>query len=126
LHSVKKTLDPMRPADILFSDHAGTAIARLGELESAKVGPKSPNMHSDSVSSDLLTMAQVAEILHCSKAHVCNAVAGRVRGCQPIPALRLGRRKLVRRETLLQWIERNEQPNAMIRESPERGARKHA
>jgi excisionase family DNA binding protein len=57
---------------------------------------------------DLLTMAEVAKLLHCSKAHVCNAVAGKVRGCAPIPAVSLGRRKLVRRESLRQWIERNE------------------
>ena len=30
---------------------------------------------------DLLTMADVARLLHCSKAHVCNIVAGRVQGC---------------------------------------------
>ncbi len=40
------------------------------------------------------------------------AVAGRVPGCPPIPAVSLGRRKLVRRETLLSWIERNEQAAA--------------
>lgn len=57
---------------------------------------------------DLLTLAEVARLLHCSKAHVCNAVAGRVRGCPPIPAVSLGRRKLVRRESLIAWIERNE------------------
>jgi len=57
---------------------------------------------------DLLTMAEVAKLLHCSKAHVCNAVAGKVRGCAPIPAVSLGRRKLVRRESLRQWIETNE------------------
>jgi excisionase family DNA binding protein len=70
---------------------------------------------------DLLTMWEVAKLLHCSKAHVCNAVAGKVRGCPPIPAVSLGRRKLVRRETLLEWIERNEHANAMIPVSPERG-----
>ena len=70
---------------------------------------------------DLLTLSEVAKLLHCSKAHVCNAVAGRVRGCAPIPVLSLGRRKLVRRETLLEWIERNEHANAMIPVSPERG-----
>ena len=37
---------------------------------------------------DLLTLAEVAELLHCSKAHVCKAVAGQVRGCPPIPAVR--------------------------------------
>jgi len=46
----------------------------------------------------LLTLYDVAELLHCSKAHVCKAVSGRVRGCPPIPAVSLGRRKLVRRK----------------------------
>lgn len=45
---------------------------------------------------DLLTVADVAELLHCSKAHVCNAIAARVQGCAAIPAVSLGRRKLVR------------------------------
>ena len=76
---------------------------------------------------DLLTMAEVAELLHCSKAHVCNAVAGRVRGCPPIPAVSLGRRKLVRRASLLAWIERSERAaNDNLPVSPVRGARKHA
>jgi hypothetical protein len=76
----------------------------------------------------LLTMADVAELLHCSKAHVCKAVSGRVRGCPPIPAVSLGRRKLVRKETLLMWIERNEQAatGATIPSSPVRGAGKRA
>jgi hypothetical protein len=56
----------------------------------------------------LLTLADVARMLHCSKAHVCKAVAGKVRGCPPLPVISLGRRKLVRRATLLSWIEANE------------------
>jgi hypothetical protein len=77
---------------------------------------------------DLLTLAEVAKLLHCSKAHVCNAVAGRVRGCPPIPAVSLGRRKLVRRESLISWIAANENaaPNATIQASPVRGAVKRA
>ena len=77
---------------------------------------------------DLLTLADVAKLLHCSKAHICKAVAGRVRGCPPIPAFPSGGRKLVRRETLLSWIEANEQPasGAMISASPVRGAGKRA
>ena len=76
---------------------------------------------------DLLTLAEVAKLLHCSKAHVCNAVAGRLPGCLPIPALSLGRRKLVRRTSLLSWIENNEQATVAdkIALSPERG-RKNA
>ncbi|PYT24348.1 MAG: hypothetical protein DMG57_29115 [Acidobacteria bacterium] len=77
---------------------------------------------------DLLSLAEVAELLHCSKAHVCNAVAGRVPGCPPIPAVSLGRRKLVRRATLISWIEQNEQAAtpAIIPASPVRGVVKRA
>ena len=75
----------------------------------------------------LLTLATVAKLLHCSKAHVSNVIAGRVPGCLPIPAVRLWRRKLVRRESLVSWIERNERAaaNGNLESSPERG-RKNA
>lgn len=77
---------------------------------------------------DLLTLTQVAELLRCSKAHVSKAVAGRVPGCPRIPAVSLGRRKLVRREALVSWIERNEQAATpvMIPASPLPGAVKRA
>jgi excisionase family DNA binding protein len=74
---------------------------------------------------DLLTLSEVADLLHCSKAHVGRVVAGRVAGCQPIPALHLGRRTLVRRETLMSWIERNES-DATIPSLPVRGAGRRA
>ena len=74
----------------------------------------------------LLTLTAVAELLHCSKAHVSNVIAGRVSGCEPIPAVSLGRRKLVRRESLLSWIAQNEHSGATIRTSPVRGAGKRA
>ncbi len=72
---------------------------------------------------DLLTLAEVAKLLHCSKAHICNAVSGRLAGCRPIPAVSLGRRKLVRRASLLSWIEKNEHAAVAgkIQLSPERG-----
>ena len=57
---------------------------------------------------DLLTLADAAELLHCSKAHVGKAVRGRVPGCAPIPSVSLGRRRLIRRESLRQWLEANE------------------
>jgi predicted transcriptional regulator len=66
---------------------------------------------------DLLTLDQVAKMLHISKAHVSNVVAGRVDGCSPIPVLHLGRRKLVRRATLESWMKENDR----IAASPERG-----
>jgi hypothetical protein len=77
---------------------------------------------------DLLTLADAAELLHCSKAHICKAVSGQVQGCPPIPAVSLGRRKLIRRETLRLWIENNERtvPDATISTLPVRGAGKRA
>ena len=56
----------------------------------------------------LLTLADAAEVLHCSKAHISNIVNGNISGCPPIPSVSLGRRRLIRRESLLQWIEVNE------------------
>ena len=48
-------------------------------------------------------------------------------GCPPISAMRPGRRKLMRGESLIAWVERNELGSnlAMIPSSPERG-RKNA
>ena len=74
---------------------------------------------------DLLTVNEVAQLLHCSKAHVSNVIAGRVHDCPPIPAICLGRRKLVRRASLLSWIENSEQAAVAgkIPLSPERSRR---
>lgn len=68
---------------------------------------------------DLLTMREVAEVLHCSKAHVCNLAAGKVRGCVRLPAIHMGRRMLVRREALEHWIVASE--NATV---PQRGRKR--
>jgi hypothetical protein len=72
---------------------------------------------------DLLTMAEVAKLLHCSKAHVCKAVAGSLRGCPAIPCVSLGRRKLVRRASLALWLEQSERQaaNDSLQVTPERG-----
>jgi hypothetical protein len=57
---------------------------------------------------DVLTVAEVALRLRCSKAHVCNAINGKVRGVTPLPAISMGRRKLVRQETLVAWLAQND------------------
>ena len=78
---------------------------------------------------NLLTLRDVAGLLRCSKAQVCRVVLGRVVGCTPLPAIALGRRKLIRKEVLLAWIEANEQAssgNATIPSSPRRDAGKRA
>jgi excisionase family DNA binding protein len=69
---------------------------------------------------DLLTLREVAALLHCSRTHVSNVLAGRVRGCAPIPSVRLGRRMLIRREALLRWVEQNEQGGGNLESSPDK------
>ena len=57
---------------------------------------------------EILTVTEVALELRCSKAHVYNAIAGRVDGVCPLPAISMGRRKLIRRAALERWKWTNE------------------
>jgi excisionase family DNA binding protein len=61
-----------------------------------------------STSHDVLTVSEVADELRCSRAHVHNLINGRVSGVKPLPAIPLGRRRIVRRESLNEWIASNE------------------
>jgi excisionase family DNA binding protein len=58
---------------------------------------------------EVLTIAEAAKKLRCSKALVQNLLAGKVPGAQPLPYIPLGRRKLIRHESLLRWMERAEE-----------------
>ena len=57
---------------------------------------------------DILNVNEVARVLRCSKAHVCKAIQGRVVGVTQLPAISMGRRKLVRRQSLDAWLADNE------------------
>ena len=57
---------------------------------------------------DILTVSDVATELRCSKAHVHNAIKGKVAGVSQLPAIHMGRRKLIRRSALEQWKTANE------------------
>jgi excisionase family DNA binding protein len=57
---------------------------------------------------EILTILEVAAELRCSKAHVYNAISGKVNNIKPLPAISMGRRKLVRRGTLEEWKRTNE------------------
>ena len=63
---------------------------------------------------EVLTVAEVAKRLRCSKAHVCNAINGKVHGVTPLPAISMGRRKLVRRTTLESWLAQNDPGGTMV------------
>jgi len=57
---------------------------------------------------EILTAGEVARELRCSKAHVHNLINGKVPGALPLPAVTLGRRRLVRRASLNEWLRANE------------------
>ena len=63
---------------------------------------------ADESRSRVLTVPEVACELRCSKAHVHNLINGKVRGARPLPSVRLGRRRIVRRVSLDEWIKANE------------------
>lgn len=56
----------------------------------------------------ILTVAEVAKELRCSKPHVYNLINGKVPDVTPLPAIPLGRKKLVRRSSLQRWLRINE------------------
>lgn len=65
--------------------------------------------------SELLTLAEAATVLRCSKAHLSNVLNGKVASLPPLPHLSLGRRTLIRRAVLQKWIEHLEQvPNSEV------------
>ncbi len=57
---------------------------------------------------DLLTIAELAAVLRCSKAHAAKILNERVPGLPRLPHLALGRRKLVRRAALDEWMRKVE------------------
>ncbi len=59
---------------------------------------------NDSAARTLLTLAEVACTLRCSKAHASKLARGLVRDVPPLPVVRLGRRVVVRRDALTAWL----------------------
>ncbi len=57
--------------------------------------------------SNILTIKEVASILRCSKTHALNVLEGKVRGLPRLAHLSLGRRKVVRKDWLDEWMEAN-------------------
>ena len=53
-----------------------------------------------SENSEILSISEVALNLRCSKAHVYNAINGKITGVSQLPAIPMGRRRLVRRSSL--------------------------
>ena len=73
------------------------------EFQASPVQPSRNGSYSNA--NDVLTMAEVATILRCSKNHVSNVLNGKVPGLPTLTHFAMGRRKLVRREWLTEWME---------------------
>jgi hypothetical protein len=63
--------------------------------------------------SDILTVADVASELHCSRTHICHLAKGMVKGVSPLPAIVLGRRMIFRRVSFERWLRANEKNGTM-------------
>lgn len=61
----------------------------------------------------ILNLAEAALFVRCSRAHLCNIVNGKVRGIPKLPAVRIGRRVLFRRESLERWLQQVESANSV-------------
>jgi excisionase family DNA binding protein len=58
--------------------------------------------------SKVLNLAEAAALVRCSRAHLSNVINGKVHGIPRLPAVRIGRRVLFRRESLESWLQQVE------------------
>lgn len=81
------------------------------QISSASLQEAETSLQSDRQGSNprtVLTVEEVAAHLRCSKAHVYKVIEGKVSGVSPLPAIFMGRRKLVRWDSLERWKRLNE------------------
>jgi predicted DNA-binding transcriptional regulator AlpA len=52
---------------------------------------------------DILSIDEIATNLRCSRAHVYNAINGKLAGISRLPAICMGRRRIVRRSSFEAW-----------------------
>lgn len=64
-------------------------------LATAEIGAQIPRV---------LNLKEAATFVRCSRAHLCNILNGKVRDIPRLPAVRVGRRVLFRRESLEKWL----------------------
>jgi Helix-turn-helix domain len=67
---------------------------------------------------EILTVRDVALELRCSVAHVYNVINGKVKNVSRLPAISMGRRKLIQRDRLEEWKKTNEQGEADVLITP--------
>jgi excisionase family DNA binding protein len=62
--------------------------------------------------SHILTLAEAARFLRCSKSHLSNLLNGKVLGMPPLPVVRVGRRVLFVQESLEEFVRQVESVGA--------------
>jgi excisionase family DNA binding protein len=58
---------------------------------------------------EILTMDEAAAYLRISRKHLGNILKGRIKGVPPLKYVPAGRRNLIRRSTLRDWVAKYEQ-----------------
>jgi hypothetical protein len=79
----------MNAVEVQRKSFEGSSLG-ANEVRALTESETQPSQHRD-----VLTISEVAANLRCSKAHVYNAINGRVTGVSALPAIAMGRRKLV-------------------------------
>jgi excisionase family DNA binding protein len=59
--------------------------------------------------SPVMNLRQAAAYLQVSKAHLSNVIQGKVFGVPPVRCFRVGRRVLIKREWIDEWLETADQ-----------------
>ncbi len=62
-------------------------------------------MNDLNVSGSVLSLSDAAAYLHVSKAHLSKVINGKVPGVKPVRSFRMGRRILIKREWIDEWLE---------------------
>jgi excisionase family DNA binding protein len=79
-------------------------MTEIGNGAEATARPLMGTTNADAV----LTVDEIAEELRCSRAHVYNAINGKVSGISALRVISMGRRVLIRRSSFELWKEENE------------------
>jgi excisionase family DNA binding protein len=86
----------------------GRALPARTAKNPAAAAPSRFNCESGSVQSDslgpVLTVPEAALLVRCSKAHLLNVIHGRVANVPQLPHIKMGRRIMIRRESLDRWL----------------------
>jgi len=105
----RKTLQSLPPS---ARDGSSPSVGTSGRRQPETCSPSrlsddvtpTPIRSDDPVQGPLLTLAEASTYLRCSKAHVSNLIRGLVPNSQPLPAVRLGRRVYIRRDSLARYL----------------------